>query len=504
MGLILAHATFSGSSSSSPSKEVPRLFEQIKAAAVMTANVLVEPPKGTKQWACGLDEGQPLFVRECYAWFYEEAIRKMSVSPKCPGLIYTGNPGIGKSAWLNYALVRFLQDGYGVVLERATSKDYYVFRDGVCTHKEKHVRRSVLDALPEKAVYLFDPDENDSHPLKSNVFTIVASSPQEKHYKALFKLLNSDVRYFPCWSLEELKGARPEMDPIKLEERWLRWGGIPRYVFDENQERLEVRLKKAVTGLDLSLVFKYLRTPEISEEDQKMISHILVQYRILEVDNAQFQCVELDFASDWIGERIVETEARRDYHKLIAHYEEVRRIAWQGAYCGHLWEHLCHAIIPLGAKEGLRLEPLTQSKIQNRRVVKSAVAVKKGKLEDMMATLQEGCYFQPSASNFPVIDALVMEGNDIFGLQMTVASSHPPKAYQTTKLLETTLSAGKKLHLVWVVDGAKEDHIKTMQSFQKSKSAAEKVDAAQMSKLQALPQWVLKLPFPKENPFARK
>lgn len=477
---------------------MPGLFDQIKGRDVLTANVLVDAPDG-KQWLCGLDEGQPLFVRECYAWFYEEAIRKIGVRPKCPGLIYTGNPGIGKSAWLNYALVRFLQDGYAVVLERAKSSDYFVFREGICTRRKQ--QRPDLDNFPAKSVYLFDPDENDSHPLESNVFTIVASSPLEKHYKALKK--KGALRYyFPCWSLEELQQAMPGMDALQLEERWQKWGGIPRFVFTAAQHMLAADLQKAITGLNLSLVFKYMKTPEISEEDQKMISHILVQYRVLEVDDAPFQCVELDFASDWIGERIVETEARTDYHKLIAHYEEVRRSEWQGAYCGHLWEYLCHAIVPLSTKKGLKLEPLTKGTKQNRHIVKKALVTEKGKLENMLASFENGCYFQPSASNFPVIDAAVMEGNDIFGFQMTVASSHPPKAYHTARLLES-IPAGKKLHLVWVVDGAKESHIEKAQSFQQSKSPAKKVDASQMDKLQSLPQWLLKLSFPKESPFAK-
>jgi hypothetical protein len=65
--------------------------------------------------------------------------------------------------------------------------------------------------FPEKSVFLFDPDENVSHPLESNVFTIVASSPQKKHYGALLKE-NSSVRYFPCWSLAELQRAAPTMN----------------------------------------------------------------------------------------------------------------------------------------------------------------------------------------------------------------------------------------------------------------------------------------------------
>jgi hypothetical protein len=134
-------------------REVPGLFGQIMAVDVSTANVLVEPPKGTRQWLCGLAEGEPLFVRECYEFFYDEAIRNIGTVPRCPGLIYTGSPGIGKSSWLNYALVRFLQDGYAVVLERSKAADYYVFKGGVCTHRnEKRVRQSVLSGLPRKAV----------------------------------------------------------------------------------------------------------------------------------------------------------------------------------------------------------------------------------------------------------------------------------------------------------------------------------------------------------------
>lgn len=463
----------------------------------MMANTLVALPNGL-QWLCGLNKQEQLFVRECYAWFYEEALRKLQDARiPCPGLICTGNPGIGKSSWLNYALVRFLQDGYAVVLERAKMGDYFMFRDGRCTRR-KH-QRPDFDDLPAKAVYLFDPDENDSHPLESNVFTIVATSPLEKHYKAL-KKKGAGRYYFPCWSMEELQLAAPGMDVLQLEERWLKWGGIPRFVFAPEQHALDVELQKAITGLNLSLVFKYMHTPEISEGDQKMISHILVQYRVLEVDNAPFRCVELDFASDWIGERIVETEARQDYKKLIAHYEEVRRTEWQGAYSGHLWEHLCHAILPQGAKDGLKLKPLTGKK--NRRIMKSAFVVERGKLENM-AGLKQGVYLQPSVSNFPVIDSAAMEGKDIFGFQMTVASSHPSKAYQTAKLLDA-LPIGSTLHLVWVVDAAKENNIKAAQTFQQSKNAEKRVDDSTMKKLQTIPQWVLRLQFPKESPFVRK
>ena len=484
--------------SSSPSKEVPELFERIHRCSVKAANTLVPPPDG-KQWLCGLAEGQPLFVRDCYSWFYEEAVRKMSTKePKCPGLIYTGNPGIGKSSWLNYALVRFLQDDYAVVLERAKTGDFFVFENGECSHQEKKIRGSVLEKLPEKSVYLFDPDENESHPLESNVFTIVASSPQEKHYKALRKLQNSSIRYFPCWSLAELQGSAPSIDQGKVEERWLKWGGIPRYVFDDDQRKLLGTLKEIVDHVDLELVEKSRFTAEIPEHQQQSLSHMMVHY----VVTVPYEEGALDFASEWIGQQVVEASARRDYRKLIEHYERTRLQEWQGAYCGHLWEHLCHSIIPLGTKKELKLEPLTQG-LKGRRILEKAVTVEKGNMADMMSVLGRGCYFQPLASNFPVIDAAVMVGNDVFGFQMTVDSSHSPKAHETIKLLDA-MPDGKKFHLVWVVDPARSDRIKKAQSFQQSKSASEKASVTQMSKLEAIPQWLLELKFPKESPFLKK
>ena len=482
-------------SSSSPSKEVTGLFGEL-IGCEMTANTLVEPPDG-KKWLCGLEEKEPLFVRECYGWFYEEAKRKMNegVIPRCPGLIYTGNPGIGKSSWLNYALVRFLKDGYAVVLERAKANDYFVFRDGKCIHRRKPVDIFVLEELPkEKAVYLFDPDEKALEPLLSSVFTIVATSPQEKHYKAL-KKRDAPRRYMPCWSLDELTLAS-KVDPAEVKDRWLQWGGIPRFVNSNNQDGLKSDLKKAIMGMNLSLFLKYLRTPEITEEDQKTISHMVVQYRIVENNNDYSAC-ELDFASEQIGEQVIMAKGEQDWKGLISHYELMRRQEWQGVYLGHLWEHLCHKIVPLGSKGGFTLEPLSESKKKNVKILKEGVKMEQGGATDMQRVVDAGNYFQPSAPNFPVIDAAVKEGNVIYGFQMTVASSHPPKAHEAADLLQLF----PKLQLVWVVDGAKKDHIKTKQGFEKSKDPRKKVDEKTFNELENVPQWLLKLQFPKENPF---
>ena len=57
---------------------------------------------------------------------------------------------------------------------------------------------------------------------------VTASSPDQKHYKGLFKA-DADKRYLPCWSIDELKQCQPiSLDDTEFEKRFFKWGGIPR------------------------------------------------------------------------------------------------------------------------------------------------------------------------------------------------------------------------------------------------------------------------------------
>jgi hypothetical protein len=80
--------------------------------------------------------------------------------------------------------------------------------------------------------------------------------------------------------------------------------GIPRYVFDDDQEKWLGDLKVIVGRVDLKLVETSRFTAEIPEHQQSL-SHMLVQYIVTE----PYERGELDFASEWIGQQIVEASA---------------------------------------------------------------------------------------------------------------------------------------------------------------------------------------------------
>ena len=126
--------------------------------------------------------------------------------------------------------------------------------------------------------------------------------------------------------------------------------------------------------------------------------------------------------------------------------------------------------------------------------------MEQGDAHNMQKVVEAGKYFLPTAPNFPVIDAAVKDDEVVYGFQMTVASSHAPKAHEAAKLMKIY----PKLQLVWVVDGARPYQIRTKQRFEQSKAKAKMVNDVTMTQLEEVPQWLLKLQFPKENPFINK
>jgi hypothetical protein len=66
--------------------------------------------------------------------------------------------------------------------------------------------------------------------------------------------------------------------------------------------------------------------------------------------NKVIYCVHHDFLDSFLGatEFSLRIEANRSFERMIAHFEYVCRMQWAETYCGHLWEHLCHFLIPRG------------------------------------------------------------------------------------------------------------------------------------------------------------
>jgi hypothetical protein len=56
-------------------------------------------------------------------------------------------------------MLRLVLDKFVVVLERAKERDHWVFCDDTCKWNFERPTNRMLDGLPTRTVYLFDPDE---------------------------------------------------------------------------------------------------------------------------------------------------------------------------------------------------------------------------------------------------------------------------------------------------------------------------------------------------------
>ena len=480
------------------------VYNAFKGVDVSTTGALVSPPDGL-HWFCSDLRSSSMFIRSCYKefWNFAVEVKNLSGDDGGAGCLFIGNPGIGKSCWLNYTLIRLLQEDKTVLLERTQHGDRWLFKDGRCYQaKQERDLIQLMDVIERDAgaFYLFDPDkEGSDEPKPVDAFTIIASSPNNKHYKVFVKSKMITTkghykRYFPCWALEELQRCNL-LDVAAAQDRFEVWGGIPRYVFAEDQEELKEHLHRHVTSVDLGLIERYRGTLEISQQDQDKLSHMLVQYRV----ESPYLKGELDFASPFIGDLIIKQKLESDHQALITHYQKCLRQQWQGVYAGHLWEHLCHYLLPASnGGAGLRIEPLEPGAVNGKIILKliAALDVGRGRLDDMAPAISNGKYFQPSASNFPVIDSALKEGNAVYGFQITLAKRHPPSGKELVKILKQ-LGTGLKFYLIWVVDPAKAGSLLSKQTVDLTNVAV--ADRHLVETM--VTQWKLELRFPKEAGF---
>jgi len=235
-------------------------FETLKKCDFISLTPGILP---CEDWMTALG-GMHLFVRQCYvdlfniflnAWkSNDDNNNNNDNDTKCgnirtAGVIFTGNPGIGKSCMLNFFFILCVKLEMTVALH--TSSGRYKIYHNKC-FVDWDTRRDNLPkfvADDQKSVILFDPDEKGQFarpPQGLKCFIVVTASPREDHYKSLAK--RQAVLYvLPVWTLDELKLCHP--DSISEEEicnRYAMFGGIPRYLFYDDKKFKNLANKKSI------------------------------------------------------------------------------------------------------------------------------------------------------------------------------------------------------------------------------------------------------------------
>ncbi|KAF8345309.1 hypothetical protein F5887DRAFT_1061853 [Amanita rubescens] len=167
-----------------------------------------ENPSGTMVDGLDLPASQDhsLMIRNCYVEA-EKLVWKNAVSLPDTGVIITGQPGIGKTLFIWYLLLRLLRMGQ-VILLHVADEDVLFYTDGVyCPSQDvkgSHLPSPVAGSLIWSLFDLGPEERVPAFVIHPRCFPVQGPSPNLSLYN-WWKQRGPDYTVFPLWTLKELE-----------------------------------------------------------------------------------------------------------------------------------------------------------------------------------------------------------------------------------------------------------------------------------------------------------
>jgi len=371
-------------------------------------------------------------------------------SPEC-GLVITGNPGIGKSWFINYCLYRFASEKKTVFVESVSQNKAWLFRPNlpVLLFDPASSVAFPNELDNPNTIYLFDPAGNKTarEPRQVKAFTVVTASPNNAHYQQFIKRVENRL-YMPCWSEDEIVEISNYRPPhIKIEEvmqRYYKYGGIIRHIFAKNDEVYSRDLDSAINTFQPDLLYK---TPAGLEVMPKA-SHCLFGYIV----SSDYQNATLSFLSDEICTRVLshihKLKLVSALHFVLACSNDPK--AETAALYGHIFEGIAHQILSRGGTFEYR--ELSTKKTTNLELP-PVVFQEFDPTVKIPKDLPVGFYYKPTKKNQAVYDAFIKKDDGSYLiLQMTVSDNHPISLLSLKQvMIEFGLKDSEKFILVFVL-----------------------------------------------------
>jgi len=291
--------------------------------------------------------------------------------------------------------------------------------------------------------------------------------------------------YMPCWSLDELRAVLPHfpaMSRAVVEERFATFGGIPRYVLDEDEEWRR-DLDKAIEKCNLARLRESVGGRDLQEE----VSHRLLQYDVQQVGAIPL----VRFASPYV-ERQVAEKLLTDERRALLHFVATAKEPTVASVRGKLFEEVAHRLLCTGSTFQVRR---LADGVARDQVIPALTTTVFSTLDALSphagqaaALVDNVTYGRPRGPNFESVDSLAVIGGEVFAFQMTVSLSHPVKQQGLVNVAKTL--GCTTMNLVFVVP----DDIFVKFAAQPYHTAESKVVERLAAEVKTVVQWVLRLP----------
>jgi hypothetical protein len=275
----------------------------------------------------------------------------------------------------------------------------------------------------------------------------VFSSPKRDNYRLFLKATASTIRYLPVWRWDEIEACRQLLYPRdavrtadSVQEAYLRWGGIPRFVLEKVADAsAQMQLESAiVSSTNLSLLVRAVGEIDSAPEASHRISHI--------VTSAPYVETTIEFGSDYIIARVTELLLRHQREELFSFVSRESSPLF-AQMRGDCFEALAHETLEAGGDFQTRLltPPFSEEVCS---LAKTTLRRFSGNKPADLVSIRDFCagdYCRPLISTFPVVDALILPN---MLLQMTVSVQHAVDEPKLAQILEVLSLETAELHFV--------------------------------------------------------
>lgn len=393
------------------------------------------------------DMKRKLIVRDCYVKMQVEAIKWLEArlnSESRTGLfVITGTPGIGKSIFLAYMAGVLAEKNYDIVIQRG--QEWWSRAGGQIV---AHGREEPLSFLKRaETVLLFDPLAGQwgaKLDYRSAGRTLVFTSPRRESYSTAWKqqIVNSDLRYLPCWTEEEVVKHSKAFFADYISEEQVReayklLGGNVRWLarlFAEKGDLTDKAHKLILDAVGRS-TYENLRQALLSEasnmeKEHNQMSLLLQIHSEYPFSDGKRLLIESDLAHNTIREKLDQQgrEARQQFINAALDTKEL------GSFVGDLFQD--EVLKKLTGSSPLALEVASlPDKIQQKIQVPCRLQnlPKKEKQDKGFGHIkfESNLLYNPQIKNFPATDIFFLQEQDgkfvLWLLQITKASRHDCK-----------------------------------------------------------------------------
>ncbi|KAH9017447.1 hypothetical protein EDB84DRAFT_1276537 [Lactarius hengduanensis] len=400
-----------------------------------------------------------LLVRKEYIQLYKFCNKYLGLNrnwPIPPSVVITGQPGVGKSCWLTYALCQRLVEGEPVVWFSGTRR-YLFVNEGVfeipLDYPSPNFKTRIWTLIDADDCKDGIPDYLGPH--RTQHLIILSSSPKSSRWQLLTKTTECSIAIMNPWTREEISQAAVihglEANDPRIDEMYNQYGPTPRIClsFVRNEflfAAYESRYESALSGLSLTKLGNIASAKVIFNTDDESDTLILVTRFPMGRDDVQkFAHGRVEPITHMIKLKLRNQLRKETRAARMALYNSLANVKGTRCVAGVVYESLAQEM--LEKKIALKLVPMVKRELgrsgrrlkfprwqsdhgdgANRSLVRpidiTPAETFVYPVSGLDHPIKDGVYYAPEAQDQAAFDSFIMAEGKLYIFQFTIGLDH--------------------------------------------------------------------------------